>query len=1324
MEVYSQLMTERNRRIWQKGWYEGSIASKSTMKYILNNLSMLLIFLGTLFYSSGFAQTFSSSQNAGDRLKFEHITVDDGLSQNSGNVLLQDDKGFLWIGTQDGLNRYDGYTFKIYKYNPSDENSLSDNFVTSMIQDKSGAIWIGTRGGGINRFDPETEKFIRYQHDPDNENSLSHNWVSAIFEDPTEAGTLWIGTEFGLNKLKLNINSPADGIDTQTGTFTRFLNDTINLSNNEVTSIIEDHKGVLWIGTERAGLLNFDKENETFTSYVIDPENPKNLSDNFVTALFEDRKGELWVGTQSRGLIHFDKVKKEFSHIIGEPDNPNDLRHYVIRTIYESVDQEYLWIGTYRGGLYRYNRETLEYTRYRFDPNDEHGLSNDFILSMLEDKSGAFWVGTWGGGLNKYDKQRWKFSDYKIDLLSPNSSSGNQVWAIEEDSDGDLWIGTPSGLARFVSPDPSRHGTAAGVYELIRNEELTFYRHDASDPNSLSTNSVRAIHESRIMPGTIWIATDRGLNRLNKATGTFNNYLFNPAIPNSSRGNVVVNIYEDRTGALWLGTIESGLIKFDPNTEKFTHYLSDLNDPYSLSGKTIISIFEDRFGILWLGTYLTGLYRFDPRTEEATTYQQNPSDPYSLGNSLVYFVYEDPNESEGVLWIGTGGGLNKFDRNTKKFTHYTEQDGLPNNTVYAILGDDNGNLWLSTNNGISKFNPKTEQFRNYDLSDGLQSNEFNQGAFLKTNSGEMIFGGVKGFSYFHPERIIENQQTPPVVITDLKIFNESVEISPEENSILQKSITVTKQIELSYLYNFFSFEFAALDFTFPEMNQYAYKMEGFDKDWIYTDAKRRFATYTNLKPADYIFRVKASNSDGVWNDTGASIRITIIPPYWQTLWFRILSFITIVALVFTAHRFRIKNIETRNKTLRKEINERKRVEKSLRESEKKLKLSERMESLGLLAGGVAHDLNNIIGPIMVYPDLIKMDSAEGKPIDKDLDTIKFSAQRAADVIADLLALTRRGNYKMVTLDLNELVNNYLTSAECDATKRLQPEVTIDIQLSDDRLLFKGSNAHLPKVIMNLINNAFESMPEGGVLRLTTSSIEVEDGELNDNNIFKGKYNLLTIEDQGEGISEDDITKIFDPFFTTKMKSGKSGTGLGLSVVYNVLSDHGAYIDVESTLGIGTKFSIYFPETTEKIKTTQKDKRLHKGNGRILIVDDRQEQRDIATRMLTTLGYDVESVNNGQDAVKYLEKADVDLIWLDMILEDDMDGLDTYKEILKTNPDQKTIIVSGYSESDRVKEAEELGLNSFIQKPYKINEIGLTIQNVLGKNISSNISAEV
>ena len=396
-----------------------------------------------------------------------------------------------------------------------------------------------------------------------------------------------------------------------------------------------------------------------------------------------------------------------------------------------------------------------------------------------------------------------------------------------------------------------------------------------------------------------------------------------------------------------------------------------------------------------------------------------------------------------------------------------------------------------------------------------------------------------------------------------------------------------------------------------------------------------------------------------------------------------------------------------------DLTEQKQAEKEKLELQEKLIQSQRMESLGLLAGGVAHDLNNIIGPIMAYPDLIKMSLLEGKTVEEDLDAISSSAQRAADVISDLLALTRRGNIMMAPTDLNDLIKRELNSATTKEYISGYRNIKLKVNLAKDLSLIAASHGHLPKVIMNLVNNAFESMPKGGILSIKTSSINLLDENLSDKNIPQGRYNLLTIEDQGEGIPEENISKIFDPFFTTKMKSGKSGTGLGLSVVYNVLKDHGAHVKVESKLGIGTKFSIYFPAMQKKGKRVSKVKQKNRGFGIILVVDDRKEQREIAKRILSSLGYKVEGVESGREAINYLKKKDVDLVLLDMILEDDMDGLDTYREIINIKPGQKTVIISGYSESRRVIEAKRLGVNAFLQKPYKLVDMRLIIKTVLG-----------
>jgi streptogramin lyase/ASC-1-like (ASCH) protein len=501
-------------------------------------------------------------------------------------------------------------------------------------------------------------------------------------------------------------------------------------------------------------------------------------------------------------------------------------------------------------------------------------------------------VGTTDGGLNKFDREDY-FDHYKSDPNNPNSLSDNFVYAIYEDHLGNLWIGTNSN----------------GVNKFDRKTDtFTHYRNIPGDPSSLSSNFIRMIYEDRA--GVIWIGTTGGgLNRFNRQTETFTSY---QRIRNDSKSlssNVVRTIYEDRSGNFWVGTTGSGLDKMDRKTGTFTHYRNIPNNPNSLNDNSIVVIYEapTEPGILWIGTANGGLNRFDPQKETFVHYNANLTDPKSLMIAYVHTICED---RDGSLWIGThGGGLSKLIRKKGergKFIHYTEKHGLPNNTIYSILEDENDHLWISTNKGLSRFNPKTETFKNYYVSDGLQGNEFNAGAFCKSKSGEMFFGGLNGFNAFFPAQIKNNPYIPPIVITDFKILNKPVTIG--DNSILKKSITWTEELVLSHKDYFFSFEFAALDFTTPEKNRYAFMMEGFDEDWIYTDSKKRFSSYTNLEPGEYIFRIKGSNNDEIWNEKGTSIKITITPPFWQTLWFKVILALVVIGLIFLWYVKRLKNV--------------------------------------------------------------------------------------------------------------------------------------------------------------------------------------------------------------------------------------------------------------------------------------------------------------------------------------------------------------------------------------------------------------------------------
>ncbi|MEQ8999719.1 MAG: two-component regulator propeller domain-containing protein [Coleofasciculus sp. B1-GNL1-01] len=824
-------------------------------------------------------------------IQFDRLTIEDGLSASTVFSILQDRQGFMWFATPDGLNQYDGYQFKLYKHNSLDHSSLSDNFVTTIYKDHLETLWIGTKNGGLNKFNKVDETFTHYQYDPNHPNSLSQNHILSIYED--QSGILWIGTEGGgLNKF-----------DRETEQFIHYSHDPANphsLSNNTVTSLYADKQGTLWVGTNGGGLNQFDRESQQFKHYQNEPGNPSSLSDNHILSIYEDQSGTIWIGTEGGGLNKFDEEMGQFIHYRYEPTNPDSLSSNTVGQIYE--DQSGVmwigtgsWLGTSGGkGVNTFDRETETFTSYTNNPAKSTSFSDNTCLSIYEDNSGIIWFGTFSGGVNKVDRKKRKFIHYTHEPGNSNSLSENtSVMSIYEDSSGTVWI-----------------GTFGGVLEKLDRQtgEFTHYKHEPDTPTSLSDNAVWSIYEDK--GGTLWVGTfGGGLNKFNRATQAFIHYYHDVDNPTSLSNDAVMSIYEDRQGNFWIGTFGGGLNKFDRETGQFTAYRNQPDNPQSLSDNNIWQLYEDKEGRFWIATHNGGLNKFDRKTQQFTRYQYS-QDPNSLSNNSVLSIYED---QSGILWLGTfGGGLNKFDPDTESFSHYSEKDGLANDVVYGILGDDDGNLWLSTNKGLSKFNPKTETFKNYDVRDGLQSNEFNAGAYYRSQTGEMFFGGVNGFNVFYPDQVKDNPYIPSIVITEFKKLNQDIK--------LDKNISQIQELKLSYKDYVFSLEFAALNYTIPEKNQYAYKLEGFDQDWIQAGT-RRYATYTNLDGGTYTFRVKGSNNDGVWNEQGTSIQIIISPPPWETGWAYTLYVLALVSTVFGYVQWRIRAQKRETALLRE--NERK-----------------------------------------------------------------------------------------------------------------------------------------------------------------------------------------------------------------------------------------------------------------------------------------------------------------------------------------------------------------------------------------------------------------
>ncbi|MGH7493795.1 MAG: sensor histidine kinase [bacterium] len=845
-----------------------------------------IIIIAVLFLSRDhYAQT-------GD-LAFERISTEQGLSQSSVHAILQDHQGFLWIGTEDGLNKYDGYNFTVYRHDASDSTSISDNLVNTVFEDRAHRLWIGTKNG-LNLFDRATEKFTRFQHDPNDPHSISSNDVRSILAD--SAGALYLlAYGGGLYRLRAEDrrHSPTKASTSRPAQFTCFKHAADNprsLSSNFVTVMLRDRAGFLWIGTLGGGLNHFDPVAATFTCYRHDPAQPRTLSSDNVVALCEDDAGDLWIGTYGGGLCRLRQGGRTPPEFISYPPasrHSGGMHHNTVLAVLASRrDPGDIWVGTFGGGLFRLRREDREsgkFSIYKHEPQNPASLSHDRIYTLCEDRTGNLWAGSMVG-LNKAVPQPQKFTRLQHDPANPNSLSHPSVYAIWEARNGDLWVGTDARLDRIEA----------------RTQHVEHFPYDPREGNALEQNFIRAVCEDRA--GTLWVGTfARGLSRWEargRQKAFSRRYVHDPANAASLAGNFVTALCLDRTGQLWVGTT-NGISRFEARSDSFRNYRRNKNEVNSLSDSNILALYEDRQGTIWVATYKGGVNRFDPRSGNFFVFKHDPQNANSLSHNGVLSIHQD---GEGLLWFGTVSGLNRFDPHTQSFTRYGEKDGLANAFIYGILGDDEGNLWLSTNQGLSKFNdklPPGKKFRNYDVKDGLQSLEFNVGAYHRGHSGALYFGGINGLNRFFPHEIRDNPHPPPIALTAFKVFNEKV--------ALDTALGEIKTIQLSYRQNFFSFDFAALDLTQPEKNQYAYKMEGFDQDWIHSET-RRYANYTNLDAGKYTFRVKGANNDEVWNEQGASVNIIITPPFWETWWFRLLAAAGVTGLLTSIYRYRVARL--------------------------------------------------------------------------------------------------------------------------------------------------------------------------------------------------------------------------------------------------------------------------------------------------------------------------------------------------------------------------------------------------------------------------------
>jgi len=1023
------------------------------------------------------------AQTAGERrLEFEQFTVNDGLSQNFVTRILQDHQGFLWFGTRDGLNRYDGYQFKVYSFDADDTTSLSENAIQAIFEDRRGNLWVGTWFGGLNKYDRATDRFVRYRYEQE---TPSDNFAFPIHED--RSGMLWLGAAEGLKRF-----------DPQTGKFTSFIykpDDPERWKYNSVFAILEATDGNLWLGTryEYSGLLYFNRTTETFSHFKVDPKNFIQSFPLIIRAICRDQSGNLWV-CDAAGLFRINE--QWLLDQVGNPspnERPRSHDGFVLaaasfREIITALCQDEagdLWIGSPHG-LFFYDIDPRpSSTKLARDNRRVTLMVSDLgVTAIYKDRSGLMWLGTNGNGIYKWRSARQRFGRLTNSPNHANNLGSNSIRAICEAGDSTLWIGGYSSLDKLDR----------------KSGRVTHYPRQAT---GYGGETAWAIYEDPLRAGRIlWIGTERGgLYRFDRAREKFTRYQNAPGNPQSLNDNFVLSIYRDSSNTLWVGT-NSGLNRFDERAEKFTQYNYDPRNPAGLRGGFILSICESRYvgrRVLWLAT-TNGLSCFDPATEQFTHFAHDPRNPQSLSHNEVLCLKQD---RRGRIWIGTGGGLNRLvlptptslNKNPREnrsneagatFVHYTEKNGLPSNFINGILEDEAGNLWLSTNKGLSQFNPDAEIFRNFDVSDGLQSNEFNRAAYYQcpaprgaasaTRRGEMFFGGINGLNMFFPAAIKDNPHLPPVVITDFKLFNQSVGLATNEETPLKKVIAETDEIRLSYKDNVFSFEFAALEYTAPAKNQYAYMMEGFDRDWIRIGAKRE-AVYTNLAPGKYTFRVKASNNDGVWNEAGTALKITITPPWWRTWWAYTLYGVIFFGTLYGLWRYEMNRILWKN-----------RVKIEYLEAEKLRELDQfKSRFFANLSHEFRTPLTLILGPLEQMLARFKDKKAQ-----QELKLMRDNAANLLRLVNQLLELAKLEAGKLPLHasagDLVPFLRN-LTMAFASLAERRNMELLFHAEAESLPAYFDRDA--LEKVFYNLLSNAFKFTPDGGKISVQLSVISCQ-----------------------------------------------------------------------------------------------------------------------------------------------------------------------------------------------------------------------------------------
>jgi ligand-binding sensor domain-containing protein/signal transduction histidine kinase len=1065
------------------------------------------------------------------RLKFSHIETSMGLSHVDVMNVVQDHHGFMWFATANGLNKYDGNRFTVYRHDNLDKSSLANNYVMFLLQDRAGKLWVGS-SGGLQSYDYDKDRFINYDFRIRNLPDSSVSGIAVILEDRNN--NLWIGTE-------------SNGLiffDKTKNRYRHYQHEQLapnSLSNNAIRSIFEDSKQQLWIGTVD-GLNLFDSSRQRFSRYQHNESDSRSIGHSTVNAICEDNGHRLWLGTYGAGIAVFDQRGGRFTHLRNQPGNSNSLVNNKISAIAKDNSGN-LWIGTENNGMSILDPVTGNFNNQVHSDFDNNSVNDNSFNSIYKDSRGNMWVATFAGGVNLWNSEGNFFNHYKHNPIE-NSLSNNKVLAIYEDSKNRLWIGTDGGGLNVLDQKTGQFGV---------------YRHDPANRNTICGDNILNVTEDR--GGNIWIASwGEGLSVYNPRNKRFTHFRNDPTDNNSLGNNFVRVVYEDRSNNIWVGTSGGGLDLYDPKAHGFIHYVHDDQNASSINNNYVLSIFEDTRGLLWVGTSANGFNQFDKKTRAFSHFNW-------AGN-----VFNIAETSNGLIWMATESGLVRYNPVSGEHYDYTGRDGLLQGGVAGILEDDQHNLWISTVNGLCRLDPDNKNCRNFTVEDGLQANHFNEKAYCKSRNGNMYFGGVNGFNQFLPANISEKKFDHPLAITGLQIFNRDVGISSRNKpSPLEKNITETSELFIPYSSSVISFEFAALNFTTPEKKQYSYMLEGFDEEWN-NIGKLHNATYTNLDPRRYVFKVRTTNNSGEWSRGSTNIILQVKPPFWMTIWFRAAIVVFLLGSFATFYRIRIRSVRKRENELKQLVTERTRqLAHSIEEEQKARRatdfaneeLERKNTELEQFAYIASHDLQE---PLRTTSGLVELLQKQyrGKldeKADKYFTFIVQASDRMKMLISNLLEFSRIGNKKALEqVDCNSVLQDVL-----DDLGMVIKESGAEVSFSALPLI-QGYHTEIKQLFQNLLTNSIKFRNKDEVPRVKISVREAEG------------YWEFGFSDNGIGIEEKHFDKIFVIFQRLHTRTAYEGTGIGLSHCKKIVELHQGKIWVKSVPANGATFYFTIPQT--------------------------------------------------------------------------------------------------------------------------------------------------